>query len=709
MRLFFDSVFRKDGELSLIGWAAPDKKEYALGLSILHKDGRPFEEAKVEWCLRPDIGYALFHDPGAKHLGLYLKIPYPGNETFVIRLTETEDGRLIGTEDRSFTYAALFSRMQLKKAKASLKGPIDFGKKVYKKLTKEDDKKYQAWFLKLRASEAELESERREVFTDPVKFSILTPVYHTEPRYLNEMIDSVLSQTYPHFELILCNADPEDEKTSEILKKRASEDRRIIAVDLPENYGISGNTNEALKKASGDFIALLDHDDVLEPDALYVYADSLRKAPETDVLYSDEDKITEDSGYFFFPYFKSDYNPDMLLCNNYICHFLAMRRTLIENAGGWDPEFDGAQDHDLLLRLMEKTDCFTHVPRILYHWRSYSASTAKKHKNKSYAQDAGVRALEAHYRRTEVKAAVETGMVPGWYVTKRVLETEPLVSILIPNKDHVDDLRKCVDSLYTVNSYRNFEILIIENNSTEDTTFRYYDAVTAVHRNIRVLKFDGGFNFSAINNLGAREAKGDYFLLLNNDVEVISPDFLSSMLSLCMREGTGAVGCKLLYPDDTVQHAGVLVGAGGLASHMFKGLRDTEPGYFARAVTTQNVSAVTAACLLVSKRVYDEVGGLDEAYQVAFNDVDFCLKIREKGYRIVYDADVKLYHYESKSRGTEDTLAKVIRAGEEMDRLNLRWQIQAAFEADAFTDPYYNPNLSYLEFFEPDYKKTSYG
>ncbi|MBR3642811.1 MAG: glycosyltransferase family 2 protein, partial [Parasporobacterium sp.] len=319
-------------------------------------------------------------------------------------------------------------------------------------------------------------------------------------------------------------------------------------------------------------------------------------------------------------------------------------------------------------------------------------------KNKGYAAAAGVNALNDHYRRTGIKARAQIGALDGWYTTRYELEYHPLVSILIPNKDHIDDLDKCIQSLSDKSVYDRYEIIIIENNSKDPETFAYYKNLQKVNPRVRVVYWEHDFNYSAINNFGRRYARGEYLLLLNNDVEVITPDILENMLGYCMRKDVGIVGAKLLYDDHTVQHAGVLVGAGGLADHVFKGLHEDAPGYMGRASTTQDLSAVTAACLMVPAKVYDEVGGLDESFKVAFNDVDFCLKVRAAGYLVVYDADVKLYHYESKSRGSEDTAERFIRFGDEMQRLNVKWGILVDF-----TDPYYNPNFSYIHYYKLNY------
>ena len=547
----------------------------------------------------------------------------------------------------------------------------------------------------------ELEQERREAFPDGPKFSILTPVFRTPVRYLREMVSSVLNQSYGNFELILVNADPSDESVRRQLMAYQAADLRVIVKELEKNEGIAENTNAALALASGDFIALLDHDDTLEYDALYQYAKQILSHPETDILYCDEDKMKVQTDYYFYPNFKPDYDPDMLFSNNYICHFLSVRRSLAIEAGGFCSAYDNAQDYDFILKCTEKARSVAHIPKVLYHWRTAKTSASRGMKKKAGAVDAGARAIAASYERRGIRASVTPAKVGGWYETKFELQDQPLISVLIPNKDHTEDLDACIRSLMTRATYKNLEILVIENNSEQPETFRYYDALQQEFPAVRVIYYQGGFNYSAINNFGAREAKGDVLLLLNNDTELITEDLFESMLGYLQRADVGIVGAKLLYADNTVQHAGVLTGAGGLADHMFKGVKDSEPGYMCRAVMSYDVSCVTAACLMVKKDVYFEVGGLEEDLAVAFNDVDFCLKVQQAGYYIVYDAQAKMHHYESKSRGAENTKEKFLRAGRETLYLSEKWKIYKDF-----TDPFYNPNLSYLnEYFKLNERK----
>ncbi|MBR6322117.1 MAG: glycosyltransferase family 2 protein [Lachnospiraceae bacterium] len=706
MRLCIDSAFVRDGKLNIIGWGAGDEASHIIEYTASDSKGKELE-CRIFRNVRPDIGYALFRDPGKDDLGMYIEIPYEKGKTVTLRARETgTDGTVYAEEKYPLNPAILKLREKAKAGKEIYLNLRHKAGRIVNKLIKRNDRKYAAWFQAFRASapELSLQAEKQKHFKIRPKFSILVPVYRTKLPFLHDMIRSVLHQSYPLFELVIVNASPEDQALSEALLDWQAADPRIIVQDLPENKGIAENTNAALSYSSGDFICMLDHDDMIEPDALFCYAKYLNEHPETDVFYSDEDKITEKSDYFFFPHFKSDFNIDMLRCNNYMCHFLAVRKSLACEVKGWRTDYDGAQDFDFILRLIEKTENICHIPRILYHWRSYGQSTAQAQENKSYAIDAGARAINAHYERIGYRAHAVPGAVGGWYISKYELAENPLVSVLIPNKDHTDDLEVCLKSLYEKCSYKNFEVIVIENNSTEEETFRYYKEAEKKYPRLKVVTWESGFNFSAINNFGLTFAEGEYILLLNNDVEVITPDLFEGMLGYCMRSEVGAVGVKLLYADDTIQHAGVLLGAGGLATHSFKGKADSDPCYMCRAITDQDVSAVTAACLMVKRSVYEEVGGLDESFEVAFNDVDFCLKIREKGYLIVYNAQVKLHHYESKSRGTENTPEKFIRFSKESKNLNEKWGINRYDRSDPFTDPYYNPNLSYMDYFNPDYR-----
>lgn len=669
--------------------------ENEIEITVTDEKKEPVD-AIVTWAARPDVGLAKYGDPKAGHVGIFLEIPFRGQHLATVHFKEKNaQGNVISEQSLPLNPALIAARKFLKESKAQYVSTKKSLIWLKKKLTGNEYADYDTWLRIMRVSRQELFEQRKTKFSYAPKFSVVVPLYHTPAKFLKDLVRSMMYQSYANWELCLVNASPEDVHLTSLLENWAMRDKRIRVIRLEKNLGIAQNTNAGIAASTGEFIAFLDHDDFLEPDALFCYADALNKDKTIDVFYSDEDKTDEYAAHYFYPHFKSDFNIDLLHANNYMCHFLAMRKSLVDTVGGLNEKFDGAQDYDFVLRLTENTKKIYHCPRILYHWRCSNQSTAANQGNKMYAIHAGKAALNAHYKRIGWNARAQEGAVDGWYQTKFTLKEEPLVSILIPNKDHTDDLDVCLNSFFERADYQNYEFIIIENNSVLPETFAYYEKIEKEHDNVKVVYWEAGFNYSAINNFGFKFAKGDYIMLLNNDVELITPDIFQSMLGFCMRPEVGIVGAKLLYNDHTVQHAGVLVGAGGLADHVFKGIHEDDPGYMGRAISSQDVSAVTAACLLVKRSVYEEVGGLEDEFQVAFNDVDFCLKVRKAGYLIVYDADVKLFHYESKSRGMEDTTERFIRFGNEMMLLNSKWDILSTF-----VDPYYNPNLSYLEYYK---------
>ncbi|MDO4343700.1 MAG: glycosyltransferase family 2 protein [Eubacteriales bacterium] len=546
---------------------------------------------------------------------------------------------------------------------------------------------YHYWYEKHCASAEELQLFRNSSFPYMPKISILVPTYRTPVPFLREMIESVQAQTYPNWELCIADggSGPEIEK---ILDDYAAADSRIKYTVLKENGGISANTNGAAGLAAGDYIALLDHDDIIAPEALSEVAAALQD-PLVEVVYTDEDKITMDSSEHFSPNFKPDFAPDLLRSHNYITHFLVIRKTLFDEVGGFCSEYDGAQDYDLIFKCTEKAKKIYHIPRVLYHWRAHKDSTAENPESKLYAYEAGRKAIDAHLGRCGLKGSAERMKLWGMYHVTYETPGDPLVSIVIPNKDHTEDLDRCIRSVLERSSYRNLEIVVVENNSTEKETFAYYERIQKEFSEVRVERWEREFNYSAINNFGAARAKGNYLLFLNNDTELVEADSIREMLGYCMRPGTGCVGAKLLYGDGTIQHAGIVLGFGGFAGHVFTGKAGDDLGYMMRAAITGNYSAVTAACLMVSRKVYEEVGGFPEDFPVALNDVDFCMKVRAAGHLIVYTPFSRWHHYESKTRGYEDTPEKEKRFQGEIARFRERWG--AVVDAG---DPYYNPNLA---------------
>lgn len=538
-------------------------------------------------------------------------------------------------------------------------------------------------------TEAEMAEQRSETFEKAITFSILVPLYNTPEKYLRAMIKSVQDQTYAQWEL--CLADGSDKSHSyvrHICQEYACKDKRIKYNKLESNKGISENTNACIEMSAGEYIALLDHDDVLHPSALYENMKAICER-NADFIYSDESIFHENISDTYYSHFKSDYAPDTLRSYNYICHLTVFKRALLEEAGGgFRSQYDGSQDFDLVLRLTEKAKHIVHIPRVLYYWRSHSASVASGVGAKPYTIDAGKAALADHLARVGLKGTVMDSMFPSTYRIQYEIEGTPLVSIVIPNMDHVDDLKTCIDSISAKSTWKNWEIIVVENNSKNPETFEYYRTLEG-RPEIRIVTWEGSFNFSAICNYGAKAAKGDYILLLNNDIQVITPDWLEQMLMFAQRSDVGAVGAMLYYPDETIQHAGLVIGIGGSAGHSHKGFRRGEYGYLMRLTLAQDLSGVTGACCLVPRRVWEEIDGLDERFVVAFNDVDLCLRIRKAGYLIVWTPYAELYHFESKSRGYEDTPEKQKRFMGERTLLRERWGdvIDAG-------DPYYNPNLT---------------
>ncbi len=546
---------------------------------------------------------------------------------------------------------------------------------------------YGPWYEKHKRTEAELEKQRKTKFKKDIKISIAVPVFHTGERFLREMIESVQKQSYSNWELCIANASPEDEKMNAVIREYSEKDGRIVVKELEKNEGIGANTNRAFEKATGDYIGLLDHDDLLAPDALFEVARAVQEY-DSDVIYTDEDKVSGNELEHSQPHFKPDFNIDLLRANNYICHFLVVRRSIIKGVGGFRAGFDGAQDHDFIFRCVESSKTITHIPRILYHWRTHQASTADNPASKLYAYEAGVRAVEGNLERSGEIGHVEMTKDYGFYKVVYPVQGEPLVSIIIPNKDNMPTLKTCIDSILNISTYRNFEIIVVENNSVSKEIFDYYKEIEKDER-IRVITWDKGFNYSAINNFAVKHAKGDYLLFVNNDIEVITPGWIEGLLGNAQRKTVGVVGCKLYFPDKTIQHAGIIIGIGGIAGHAFLNMPGNRTGYLHRASTQVDYSAVTAACMMMPKKVFEEAGGFEEKLAVAFNDVDLCLRVRQMGYLVVYDAYVEMTHYESKSRGSEDTEEKVRRFQSEIEFMRTRW-----IDLLKKGDPYYNPNLT---------------
>ncbi len=537
-------------------------------------------------------------------------------------------------------------------------------------------------------SRKELAEQKKVKFEKNIKFSIIVPLYNTPQRFLKEMIESVKAQTYSNWELCLADGSDNSHSYVEKICKRYLNDKRIKYKKLQENLGISDNTNACIDLATGDYIALFDHDDVLHPSALFENAKVINEQ-NADFIYTDEAIFEGNIKNIVLIHFKPDFALDYVRANNYICHFTVFKKNLLDEVGLFRKDFNGSQDHDMVLRLTEKSKNIVHIPKILYYWRRHKDSVASDTSAKPYAAEAGIKAVKEHLNRCNLKAEVESSKAcPTIYRLKYEIQGNALVSIIIPNKDHIKDLSKCVRSIIEKSTYKNFEIIIVENNSNKKETFDYYDLLKNNDK-IKIVEWKGKFNYSAINNFGIKFAKGDHIIFLNNDIEVIAENWIEEMLMYSQRSDVGAVGAKLYYPDSTIQHGGVVVGLGGFAGHLHINCEKENIGYMARLSMVQNYSAVTGACMMIPRHVFDEVNGLDELFKVSLNDIDLCMRIRKKGYNIVWTPYAELYHYESKSRGYEDTPEKRKRFNNEVDLFKERWKKELEEG-----DPYYNPNLT---------------
>jgi O-antigen biosynthesis protein len=551
---------------------------------------------------------------------------------------------------------------------------------------------YPTWVSRFDTLTAERMDELRtravRLGDDAPLISILVPTYQTPERWLRRCIESVIDQAYPNWQLCIADDASPDLRVMEVLREYAALDRRIEVTRRAANGHIAEASNTALAMARGSYVGLLDHDDELRPHALLAMAESIVVDPGLALLYSDEDKLDED-GRRFDPYFKPDWNPELLLSQNYLCHFTVIRTDLVREAGGFRAGFEGSQDHDLFLRCTERLPAsrIHHVPRVLYHWRAIEGSTALDRDAKDYAADAGERAVANHLERRHVGARVESLSHGHYRVRWPLPESPPRASLIIPTRDKVELLRTCVDSILERTRYPAYEVVVVDNQSSDPATLDYLAQIARESR-VRVLHYDAPFNYSAINNWAVGQCDGAIIGLLNNDIEVISPGWLDEMASQALRPGIGAVGAMLYYPNDTIQHAGVVLGVHGVAAHRYVGMPKGYPGHGGRARVAQQLSAVTGACLVVSREAYECVGGLDEALQVAFNDIDFCLRLEQAGYRNIWTPFAEMYHHESASRGSEDTEEKKRRFANEVGLMQERWG------RHLLSDPAYNPNLS---------------
>lgn len=739
MKYRIDAMSLRDGVLVIEGWAmAQDKGQ--VNKSVI---GRKGQEVKFTVVSRDRAD--VMQQYGADRMcGFTVAIPFERGDDVYLQLTDGDVKRRIRVNEDIVKKKNSVRTKRTEKLLAlvhfeTLVVAWDFyrengfralWKKAVHKIKKiDEDYDYPEWEAKTRLSD-EVIAEQRELskgFAKKPLISVVIPAYNTGEQYLRMLFDSLLSQTYTNLEVIVADGSEKYDSVKKVTNDYAQKGSDVIFryVDLQGNHGIAENTNLGLKEAKGEYIALCDHDDELPANAMFEVVKAVNEHEKALFIYTDEDKIDFDGEAVFEPHMKSDFNMDLLTSVNYICHLSVIRRELLEKVGGFRSEFDGAQDFDFFLRCLEEatkdeekdekllsegrftSETVIHIPVVCYHWRYHKGSTAENPESKLYAFEAGKKAVKAHYDRMGLPYAdVLKGVTYGYYHTTfrnadGTAHTDGLrLSVIIPNKDHTDDLDKAIRSIVEHSTHRNIEFVIVENNSTDEKTFEYYKKIEGnpeyfskmadVSRiSVRVVYWEREFNYSAINNFGASFATGDVFLLLNNDVELMEPESITEMLAYAVRPDVGAVGARLNYGDDTIQHGGVIVGLGGIAGAAFVGLHEKENSYMHRMMCVQDLSAVTAACLMLRKDVFKEVGGLREELAVAFNDIDLCMKIRQKGYLVVYDPYSVWHHYESKSRGLEDTPEKVRRFNTEIATFAHYWG--PILENG---DPYYNPNLT---------------
>lgn len=702
MKIYYniDQVFLENNNIVLRGWVFCERKKidiHVLGAQKLLEKINLREDVKKHFKtleVNENCGFELHLQPNSRQIKIKFKTDCDEIE-IDIDFKKLKRERLIQRAKKMQILAKKINTKNIVKGLRYLNNnglnlTVKKIKRVANSINEEPD--YNEWFLtKHIPNKDELDKQKNTKFNYNPKISIVTPTFNTPKQFLIEMIESVREQTYSNWELCLADGASTNVETIKLLKEYEKKDKRIKVKYLDRNLMISGNTNEALTLATGEYIGLFDHDDLLTPNCLFEVVKAINEDKDREFIYTDEDKTDENTKRFFGPHFKQNWAEYTLRSYNYITHFSVFSKKLLDEIGVFRSEFDGSQDYDIILRLTEKAKKVHHIPKILYHWRVHKDSVASGAVAKPYAYEAAKMALKAHLDRLKIKAEVKDGLFIGAYKINYEIKNESKISIIIPNKDHKNDLEKCLNSILTKTTYLNYEIIIVENNSETDEIFDYYKKIQE-HKNITVVKANTNeFNYSYLNNLGVKNSKGEYIVLLNNDTEIITPNWLEEMLMLCQQSDVGVVGAKLYYEDNTIQHAGVYLGIGGIAAHLFEKFNRGDHGPIGRLSVIQNVSAVTGACLMTKKVLFNYVKCLDEnLFKVAYNDIDYCLKIKEIGKKVVWSPFVELYHYESKTRGLDslDT-EKMERLLFESNNFKKKWG-----ETLKKGDPYYNINLS---------------
>lgn len=685
-----ERVDRKSQIVSICGWVVG---EGHVSVKLFDEKKKPIE-CRVQRMSRVDVKSIYQECPVEEESGFYVELAHiPGKYLYLVMGTK-KGSKAVYPVGLSVPRA-----LQGKALKYGKKGMNYFRvhgvralmRKGMNKLQQMENRPedYGSWLPKHLPSPSELKRQQKTEFPLSPVISVVVYLTHARLKTLIQLMESVQAQTYGNWELCVVYQGEVDKEIGKLLKRMENEEKRIRLIEAEESLNPAECLNKGVRSAAGEYVAFCGQEDVLTAHALFSCVEALNGKPDAEVFYSDEDRISIFGNRYQKPHFKPDFNLDLLCTTNYIAHLFVAKKVLLEKVGLFREEFGTAMDYDLIFRCTEQAKEICHIPKILYHWRLREDYGEERILGEQEANREGMHAVQAHFDRLSIPATVFEGEYPGLYRTRYHWKEKPLVSILIPNKDHIEDLERCISSIEEKSTYRNLEYIIIENNSTEERTFGYYKELEEKNPRVRVVYWDGPFNYSAINNFGVSFAKGEYYLLLNNDTEVISPDWIQELLGYCMRPDVGIVGARLYYEDDTVQHAGVILGFGSIAGHCFVQQPRSNSGYQHRIISAQDYSAVTAACMMVDKKVFEKVGGLSEELAVAFNDIDFCLKVGAAGYRVVYNPYVELYHYESKSRGLEDTPEKLARFQKEIETLESRWP-----EAFAKTDPYYNPNLT---------------
>lgn len=700
IRFFIDKIVKDEEKCcaTVKGWAFNIKTKDKVDLSILgyKSDGVVFKrdfraDVNNKYAISQDLKIGFLIEFDEKTYGKKIRLRLQDSQVkkditvnlkkdydFIENPNFFEKVKIINVTKRTFKYL-------------QRNGLTNTLRKIKLEVKYKNQENYDIWINVNEKYDNKSVLEDIKTFSYKPKISIIMPVYNVEEKWLTECIDSVINQSYDNWELCIADDNSTDTHIKPLLEFYKSLDLRIKVVFRKENGHISEASNSALEIANGEFVGLLDNDDTLAQFALYEVVKLLNEHPEADLIYSDEDKLSENNKRSQ-PFFKTDWAPDILLATNYICHFGVYRKSIVDELGGFRKGFEGAQDYDLVLRFTEKTSLVFHIEKVLYHWRMISNSTAVNPESKGYAFEAGIMALKDALKRRNIIGHVTHGAFPGIYDVQYEIINDALVSVIIPTRDNADDLKACIDSIFKKTGYEKFEIIVADNGSVDEKTLKLFDFYSEKYKDqFKVIRMDIPFNFSKINNLAVEEARGEYLLFLNNDITVITKGWMERLVSYAQQERIGAVGAKLNYPDNTIQHAGVIIGMGGVAGHGHCGYPKGDYGYFGKLVTNNNFSAVTAACLMVKRKDFDEVSGFEEELAVAFNDVDFCLKLIEKGKYNVWIHDVELYHHESKSRGFDDTYSKYKRFNAEVDYMKKHW------EKHIKKDAFYNSNLTLNE------------